>query len=210
VIFGEFPLVECEGLLLAHSLRLPDRIMKKGRRLTSADSRLLAAAGIEKVHGARLDLEDVDENTAAGMVAAALTGPGIAARTPHAGRCNLYATQRGLVTVDAATIGRINRIDEAVTVATLPPLSAVRKGAVVATVKIIPLAVGRTLRRCLRYRGGAGRSPRPAFLPAAACRSGRHRAARRTVAQLHRCRDQQPPTHGGTRQPPRTGAALRA
>jgi molybdenum cofactor cytidylyltransferase len=143
VIFGEFPLVECEGLLLAHSLRLPDRIMKKGRRLTSADSRLLAAAGIEKVHGARLDLEDVDENTAAGMVAAALTGPGIAARTPHAGRCNLYATQRGLVTVDAATIGRINRIDEAVTVATLPPLSAVRKGAVVATVKIIPLAVGR-------------------------------------------------------------------
>jgi hypothetical protein len=35
------------------------------------------------------------------MVAAALTGPGIAARAPHAGRCNLYATQRGLVTVDA-------------------------------------------------------------------------------------------------------------
>jgi molybdenum cofactor cytidylyltransferase len=145
VIFGEFPLAECEGLLLAHSLRLPDRIMKKGRRLTGADLPLLAAAGMDRVHGARLDAGDVDENAAAGLVAAALSGTGIAARVPHAGRCNLYALERGLVRVDAGIIDHINRIDEAVTVATLQPLSAARKGAVVATVKIIPLAVERTL-----------------------------------------------------------------
>jgi molybdenum cofactor cytidylyltransferase len=143
VIFGEFPLAECEGLLLAHSLRLPDGILKKGRRLAGADCAALAAAGITRVHGARLEPGDLDENVAAGAVAATLTGPGIAARAPHAGRCNLYATQRGLIGVDAAIIHRINAIDEAVTVATLPPMSAVRAGAVVATVKIIPLAVGR-------------------------------------------------------------------
>jgi molybdenum cofactor cytidylyltransferase len=142
VIFGEFPLEECEGLLLAHSLRLPDGIFKKGRRLASADFSALADAGITRVHGARLEPGDLDENAAAAAVAATLTGPGIAARAPHAGRCNLYATQRGLVRIDAALIDRINAIDEAVTVATLPPLSAVRAGAVVATVKVIPLAVG--------------------------------------------------------------------
>lgn len=143
MIFGEFPLAECEGLLLAHSLRLADRILKKGRRLASADFSDLLAAGITRVHGARLEPGDLDENTAAGAVAAGLCGPGIAARAPHAGRCNLYATQRGLVSVDAAIIDRINLIDEAVAVATLPPLTAVRAGAVVATVKVIPLAVGR-------------------------------------------------------------------
>jgi len=136
MIFGEFPLAECEGLLLAHSLRLADGIFKKGRRLASADFPALAAAGITQVHGARLEPGDLDENAAAAVVAAGLTGPGIAARAPHAGRCNLYATQRGLVTVDAGVIDRINAIDEAVTVATLPPLSAVRAGAVVATVKV--------------------------------------------------------------------------
>ncbi len=145
MIFGEFPLAECEGLLLAHSLRLPDRTMKKGRRLTSADCQVLAAAGITKVHGARLDEDDLDEDAAAGAVAAALSGAGIAARSPHAGRCNLYAGERGLLTVDADIIHRINRIDESVTVATLPPLSAVRGAAVVATIKIIPLAVNRTI-----------------------------------------------------------------
>jgi molybdenum cofactor cytidylyltransferase len=100
VIFGEFPLAECEGLLLAHSLRLADGIFKKGRRLASADFPALDAAGITRVYGARLEPGDLDENAAAGAVAATLGGPGIAARAPHAGRCNLYATQRGLVDVD--------------------------------------------------------------------------------------------------------------
>ncbi len=158
MIFGEFPLDQCEGLLLAHSLRLADRIMKKGRRLTGADLEQLAAAGIDKVHGARLDAGDVDENAAAGMVAAALTGTGIAARAPHAGRCNLYATERGLISVDADIIDGINRIDEAVTVATLQPLSAARKGAVVATVKIIPLAVERTVLDACIAAAGRGRA----------------------------------------------------
>jgi len=156
MIFGEFPLEACEGLLLAHSLRLADRILKKGRRLTSADFPMLAAAGITQVHGARLEPGDLDENAAAGAVAAGLCGPGIAARTPHAGRCNLYATQRGLITIDAAAINGINAIDEAVTVATLPPLSAVRAGAVVATVKVIPLAVGGDVIDACRAAAGQG------------------------------------------------------
>lgn len=156
MIFGEFPLAECEGLLLAHSLRLSQRIMKKGRRLTGADIQALAAAGLARVSGARLDSDDVDENAAAGAVAAALGGPGIAARVPQAGRCNLYAKERGLLTLDAGIIERINRIDESVTVATLPPLSAVRRGAVIATVKIIPLAVSRALVAACLAQAGQG------------------------------------------------------
>ncbi|NJD34464.1 MAG: 4-diphosphocytidyl-2C-methyl-D-erythritol kinase [Betaproteobacteria bacterium] len=154
MIFGEFPLAECEGLLLAHSLRLPDGIFRKGRRLTSADSLALAAAGHATVHGARLAAGDLDEDAAAAAIAALLVGPGIVARAAHAGRCNLHSTQRGLVSVDATIIDRINRIDEAVTVATLAPLAAVRAGAVVATVKIIPLAVSRELiERCAAQAG---------------------------------------------------------
>ena len=143
MIFGEFPVAEADGLLLAHSLRLPDGIFRKGRRLTSADSLALAAAGHATIHGARLAADDLDEDAAAAALAAALQGAGIVARRAYTGRCNLHATRRGLVTVDARIIDRINAIDESVTVATLPPLTAVRAGAVVATVKVIPLAVGR-------------------------------------------------------------------
>ncbi len=143
MIFGEFPVEECEGLLLAHSLRLAGGSLKKGRRVTSADCSALIAAGYRTIHGARLDANDLAEDAAAAVVAAALQGEGIVVRRAYTGRCNLHATRRGLVTVDADIIDRINGIDEAVTVATLAPLTAVRAGAVVATVKIIPLAVGR-------------------------------------------------------------------
>ncbi|MDP1610309.1 MAG: molybdopterin-binding/glycosyltransferase family 2 protein [Sulfuritalea sp.] len=154
MIFGEFPIAEAAGLLLAHSLRVPGGAMRKGHRVTSADSLALAAAGYQTVHGARLAAGDLDEDAAAAAVAALLAGPGVVARRAYAGRCNLHATQRGLTTVDAGIIERINRIDEAVTVATLPPLSAVRAGAVVATVKVIPLAVGAELiARCAAQAG---------------------------------------------------------
>jgi molybdenum cofactor cytidylyltransferase len=156
VIFGEFPVAECAGLLLAHSLRLPDGTMKKGRRLTSADSRALADAGYQTVYGARLAAGDLAEDAAAAAVAALLEGKGIVTRKAYTGRCNLHATQRGLVSADAAIIDRINAIDEAVTVATLPPLTAVRAGAVVATVKIIPLAVGRGVIDACRAAAGQG------------------------------------------------------
>lgn len=141
MIFGEFPVEDGEGLLLAHSLRLPDQAFKKGRRLAGADISLLRAAGFTHVSGARLEAGDHDENTAAAQTAAALLGPGLLARPAQAGRCNIVAAERGLLEVDAGRVHRLNRIGEAITVATLPPLAAVRAGAVVATVKIIPLAV---------------------------------------------------------------------
>lgn len=157
MIFGEFPVADCEGLLLAHSLRLAGGVMKKGRRLASADALALAAAGYRTVYGARLAEGDLAEDAAAAAVAALLAGPGIGARTARTGRCNLHATQRGVVTVDAGIIDRINALDEAVTVATLPPLTGVRAGAVVATVKIIPLAVDRALvERCAAQAGLGG------------------------------------------------------
>ena len=157
MIFGEFPLGDAEGLLLAHSLRIAGGLLKKGRRVTRADIQALQAAGHRNIYGARLDAGDLAEDAAAAAVAAALQGEGIVARRAYTGRCNLHATRRGLVTVDAGIIDRINAIDEAVTVATLAPLSAVRAGAVVASVKIIPLAVaGDLIGRCLGAAGQGG------------------------------------------------------
>ncbi|MBI5108428.1 MAG: NTP transferase domain-containing protein [Rhodocyclales bacterium] len=169
MIFGEFPVGECEGLLLAHSLRVNGGNLKKGRRVTGADLQALIAAGHRSVYGARLAADDLAEDAAAAAVAAHLQAEGIVTRRAYTGRCNLHATQRGLFSVDANFIDRINAIDESVTVATLAPLSPVRAGAVVATVKIIPLAVGRNIvDRCAIE---AGRGPALGLRPFATKRA---------------------------------------
>ncbi|MCK2095278.1 NTP transferase domain-containing protein [Thauera aromatica] len=159
MIFDEFPLAEAEGVLLAHSLRTPARRFKKGRRLDAADLAILAAAGVAKVSGARLEADEVDEVRAAAEIAALLVAadPLLEARSTPTGRCNLHAAARALVVVEPALVDRLNSVDEGITVATLPQHTAVRSGQVVATVKIIPFGVRRaSIEACRQIVAAAG------------------------------------------------------
>ncbi len=139
--FGPVPLDDAEGAILAHATSAGDVKLRKSRRLTAADVEALRAAGIPEVIAAVLDPDDVAEDEAARRVAAALTFTGIAPKPPATGRVNLHAQAAGVFTVDRALIDAINRVDPAVTIATVPDHAAVAAGQMVATVKIIPFAV---------------------------------------------------------------------
>jgi molybdenum cofactor cytidylyltransferase len=155
--FGEERVDDAQGLILAHSLRLPGMVLKKGRVLTADDLRLLKAAGINFLTGARLGADDVGEDEAAGLVAAALAGPGVTVNAPFTGRCNLFATRRGLLVFDRERLDRLNLVDEAVTVATAPAFERVGPRQMVATVKIIPFGVDRrVLDACAAYASTGG------------------------------------------------------
>lgn len=141
MIFGEVPLDQAQGLVLAHGMTLGRDRLIKGRVLAERDMALLRAHGVASVTGARIEPGDLDENRAARRVAEALAGTGIIVGPASTGRCNLFAAAAGLVCIDRATVESLNRIDEAVTVATLQPWSVVAERQRVATVKIIPFAV---------------------------------------------------------------------
>jgi molybdenum cofactor cytidylyltransferase len=138
--FGEVSVAEAEGAILAHSLRIGTTALKKGRRLSRADLDAIAATGLSTITVAQLDRDDVAEDEAAERVAAAAGGPGVRVAAPFTGRVNLYAETRGLLAFDPERLNRVNRVDEAVTIGTLPPFSVVEPKQMVATVKIIPFA----------------------------------------------------------------------
>ena len=138
--FGEVPVAEAEGAILAHSLRLGTTALKKARVLSRADLDLIAEAGLSRIVVARLDPGDVVENEAAGRVAVAVAGPEIETATPFTGRANLFAKARGVLVFDRERLDRLNLVDEAVTFGTLPPYAVVEPRMMVATVKIIPFA----------------------------------------------------------------------
>ena len=141
--FGEVPVAEAEGAILAHSLKLGGTALKKGRVLSAADLRAIAEAGLARIVVARLDPGDTGENEAAAMLAAAVAGPDITVADPFTGRANLHASARGLLVFDRARLDRFNLIDEAVTLGTLPEYSIVEPRQMVATVKIIPFGAPR-------------------------------------------------------------------
>ncbi|WP_185982746.1 NTP transferase domain-containing protein [Aureimonas mangrovi] len=139
--FGTFPLKECEGAILAHSVRLQDGRLAKGTRLDADTLARLEEAGKSEATVALLDPGDVPENEAAARIAAALAGSRIGAAPAATGRANLFAGEAGILLPDKATIDRLNALDPAITLATLPAYAPVDPGRMVATVKIIPLAV---------------------------------------------------------------------
>jgi molybdenum cofactor cytidylyltransferase len=140
MFFGDIKLGEAEGCILAHSVKSGDVAFKKGRQLSAEDITTLQAAAIESVIGVRLEVGDVDEDTASETVARAACGDGAHMTAPFTGRCNLYAQTRGVAVIDRERVDILNRMDEALTIATLSPYSLVEAGQMLATVKIIPFS----------------------------------------------------------------------
>ncbi len=138
--YGEITLDEAEGALLAHAVQAGDVTFKKGRKLGGDDITALKQAGVKSVVAVNLEAGDVPEDEAAEAVALAACGEGADASAPFTGRCNLYAARDGVAVIDRGRVDDINRIDEALTVATLPPYSVVKEGQMLATVKIIPFS----------------------------------------------------------------------
>ena len=139
--FGDVAIDDVEGVILAHSLRLDAKALKKGTVITAGDIVILRNAGYTQVVAARLDPGDVSEEEAANRLARALVGDAVTVGAAFTGRSNLYAETAGVVVYDAARLDAFNLVDESVTLAMVPPFQAVEAGQMIATLKIIPFAV---------------------------------------------------------------------
>ena len=140
--FGRFPVAGATGAILAHGIRQGAVSFRKGRVLSADDIAALVEAGISDVMIAWLEPGDVAEDMAASRTARALARESQSVRVGAAftGRANLYARAAGLLVLDAEAVSQVNRLDEAITVATLPAFAKVAAGEMLATIKIIPFA----------------------------------------------------------------------
>ncbi len=178
--FGRVPLSEAEGGILAHSLKLPSGVLKKGTVLAAEEIGALRAAEHATVVVARLGPFDVAEDEAARRIGAALVAEGLKLGPAFTGRANLIAERAGVIRVDAAAVNAMNGVDEGLTLATLPDLMRVAADQLVATAKIIPYGLpetvvakgvaglGETPIRLFPFQGGTARlvmTETPGFKP---------------------------------------------
>ncbi|MDO9708324.1 molybdopterin-binding/glycosyltransferase family 2 protein [Paracraurococcus lichenis] len=141
MIFGPTPLDDARGAVLAHTIRLQGRVLKKGTVLDQAAIGALQQGGHGSVIAARLEPGDVPENEASDRLANALMGPLLSRSRASTGRVNLFAESAGLLVVNPKVVNRLNALDESLTVATLASHVPVSAKEMVATIKVIPFAV---------------------------------------------------------------------
>ena len=126
------------GAILARDLTISGQRWSKGRRLTSDDLALLAAAETaDPVTVLVPEPGELHEDDAAMRLAAAVAGPGLTILTPVQSRVDLRAEAAGVLNVRVAELERLNRIDP-LEVFTAFDGQVVEKGDLVASVKIAP------------------------------------------------------------------------
>ncbi|MEY8096403.1 molybdopterin-binding protein [Falsihalocynthiibacter sp. S25ZX9] len=141
--FGEVPIGEAEGAILAHSHPLPKGRLRKGHVLEAKDIAALEDIGRTSVVVAQLEAGDIEENEAARRIAAALVpeGSGLHVTRSATGRVNVLAAGAGVAEINVAAIHALNAINPMVTVATVAPYARMIERGMVATVKIIAYGV---------------------------------------------------------------------
>src|ERR1700748_1507794 len=139
--FGPTPLDEARGAIMAHSQRVGEKMIRKGALLDDEAIAALRGAGRTEVICARLEPGDVPEDIAADRLATPLVSPLIARSRAATGRVHLSGEVPGLLRIDNGGIDRLNTIDEALTIGTLPDYAVVARKDLVATIKIVPFSV---------------------------------------------------------------------
>lgn len=139
--FGPIPTSEARDAILAHSQPLASGKLSKGHRLQADDLARLQAEEVTTVIVCRLEPGDLMEDEAADRLSAVIDLRGLTRSPASTGRGNFYASANGLFRASKTLIDRFNAVDPAITLACLADRRDVRAGDLVATVKIIPLAV---------------------------------------------------------------------
>lgn len=143
--FGDVPVSEALGAVLAHSIDCAGQRLRKGVFLDQSHISALIAAQVESVTVARLEHGDVHEDQAAEQLANAicpdLNAAHLRRSVAFTGRVNLIAERAGIVRLDRDRLIAMNAIDPMITIATVPDFQQMQSGGLVGTVKIISYAV---------------------------------------------------------------------
>lgn len=136
------------GNPLAHDLtrivpgQVKETAFRRGQVITPEDLEMLRSMGRESLYIMHLGPGELHENDAAEIMAGHILGSNLKAGPPAEGKVNLTADRDGLLKIDVRALARLNSMPP-LTLSTLHTNTAVHQGQLVASAKIVPLAVHR-------------------------------------------------------------------
>lgn len=145
----KIPVQKAVGTRLAHDITqiLPGEFkgpaFKKGHLVCNEDICSLQKLGKNHLYLIDLAEDEIHENQAAEILARGLAGKGIEwENDPREGKITLHAAYDGILSINLASLAAFNMVDE-VMCASLHNHSLVKKGALVAATRAIPLVMKR-------------------------------------------------------------------
>jgi molybdenum cofactor cytidylyltransferase len=139
--FGNINVKDSLNCILAHTIVINNKKFAKGTIITEKDKSYFINNKIKTIVCAKLGKNDFHEDKAANIIAETFKNNSIASEKAYTGRANILANKSGLLVIDEEKIHKFNNISDDITIATLNNNSTVKKGEMIATIKIISFAV---------------------------------------------------------------------
>ena len=164
----EISVEDAVGQILCHDITEIVRGVRKGARfrkghvVEAADIPVLLSLGKEHLYVWENDGTLLHENEAAEILRGFCQNEGMEASEPKEGKIELRALHDGVFAVDAERFHRLNDFDD-IMVACAPQYMAVKKGDLLAGMRVIPLVIDKSIME--KVRETAGTDPLLRILP---------------------------------------------
>ena len=110
--FSEKNINKSLGLILAHSIRKDNAIIKKGTILEKSHIDKLSEVGVKKIFTVKLDKDDIFENDAAKEIGKVFaSNENVRVGKPFSGRVNIFSTAVGIFNVNEKVINKSNSVN---------------------------------------------------------------------------------------------------
>ncbi len=135
---SEFDIYAAEGIILLNDIRIDNRVLPQGHRLTHEDTVFLKAIGVKKITGISTVPSDLEASTALGMIAPLICGEGLAySISKTSNSCKLVAAEDGTFLCSEERLMKFNRISPYLIINTVSPYKTVKKGEVIGSLKML-------------------------------------------------------------------------
>ena len=129
--------------ILAHTIKLRNCVLKKGKVLDNSDINILLKEKITQIYVAIKNKNDFSENHSAKLIAKHISSKNLLEPIVKNGRADLFAKKDGMLKINIEKLKKINYFFADIAVCTLNNFSIVKKGQLVGNVKILPYAINK-------------------------------------------------------------------
>lgn len=134
--YQEYNVNQAKGVRLFEAVRLDGMILEKGHILNDEDIIQLKLSGIKRIFGAEMGENDLDYQTALGVIAAKLCGENTAFAVNEDGLCRIVADADGIFVASDDRVAKFNRLSPVLVLNTVPPYAEIKRGEVIAELEL--------------------------------------------------------------------------
>ncbi|MBV69069.1 MAG: hypothetical protein CMJ08_04630 [Pelagibacterales bacterium] len=132
---------KANSYILAHTIRLKDLVIRKGKVLEKEHIALLIRNNINQIYVAIIEKHDLSENLSVKLIAEHISPNSLFKIVVSNGRADIFSKTEGLLNINKEKLLKINAQQKNIAVCTLKNHSIVSAGQLVGNVKLLPYAI---------------------------------------------------------------------